>query len=72
MSFEGKSPQEALEKLLKKKEELEKEMEELIEKKNKGIISQEDFNKKKRDIEKKYIEVMDRIAQLKYIIGAWG
>jgi len=72
VNFSEESPAKALEKLLKRKKELEKELEVLLKRKEKGEISEEEFSKQKRNIEKEYIEIMDRIAQLKYLASLWG
>ncbi len=64
-----KDAQEYLKELLRKKEELEKEMEILNKKKNKKQITDEEYQKEKKKIEREFIEVMDRLAQMKYIVG---
>ena len=69
ITMHAKDPKEYLSILEKEKERLEKEMEALIEKRNKGEISEEEFNEAKKRIERKFIEVMDRIVQLRYITG---
>lgn len=64
-----KDAQEYLKELLRKKEELEKEMEILNKKKNKKQITDEEYQKEKKKIEREFIEVMDRLAQMRYIVG---
>lgn len=64
-----KDAQEYLKELLRKKEELEKEMEILNKKKNKKRITDEEYQKEKKKIEREFIEVMDRLAQMRYIVG---
>ncbi|RLE66612.1 MAG: hypothetical protein DRJ47_02005 [Thermoprotei archaeon] len=64
-----KNPKEALEYYKKRKKELEDKMEDLIARKEKGELSSEEFEQEKRKIEREFIEVMDRIAQLSYIAG---
>ena len=64
-----KDAQEYLKELLRKKEELEKKMEILNKKKNKKQITDEEYQKEKKKIEREFIEVMDRLAQMKYIVG---
>ena len=64
-----KDAQEYLKELLRKKEELEKEMEILNKKKNKKQITDEEYQKERKKIEREFIEVMDRLAQMKYIVG---
>lgn len=64
-----KDAQEYLKELLRKKEELEKEMEILNKKKNKKQITDEEYQKERKKIEREFIEVMDRLAQMRYIVG---
>jgi len=51
------------------KEALLKELERLEELKAKGEISEEEYAKKRGDIERKLVEIMDRLAQLKFLLG---
>ncbi|HDJ89442.1 MAG TPA: hypothetical protein ENG40_01950 [Thermoprotei archaeon] len=55
--------------LIKKKKELEKRMEDLNKKKEKKQITEDEYLKEKKKIEREYIEVMDRLVQMKYITG---
>jgi len=64
-----KDAQEYLKELLRKKEELEKKMEILNKKKNKKQITDEEYQKERKKIEREFIEVMDRLAQMRYIVG---
>lgn len=64
-----KDAQEYLKELLRKKEELEKRMELLNKKKNKKQITDEEYQKERKKIEREFIEVMDRLAQMRYIVG---
>lgn len=64
-----KDAQEYLKELLRKKEELEKRMEILNKKKNKKQITDEEYQKERKKIEREFIEVMDRLAQMRYIVG---
>lgn len=64
-----KDPREALKALEKKKKELEEELERLVKRKNEGEISEEEFHECKSKIEREYIEVMDRLAQLRFIVS---
>ncbi len=52
------------------KEALLKELERLEELKAKGEISEEEYAKKRGDIERKLVEIMDRLAQLKFLLGS--
>ncbi|RLE80871.1 MAG: hypothetical protein DRJ51_04955 [Thermoprotei archaeon] len=69
MMREFESPKEALKYFKKKKKELEDRMEQLIKLRDEGKITCEEFEEKKREIEREFIEVMDRIAQLSYILS---
>lgn len=64
-----KDPKEALKALEKRQRELEKEMDELVRKKERGEISEEEFGERKVKIEREFIEVMDRLMQLRFIVG---
>ena len=58
-----------LEKLKKRKEELERELEELVKMREKGEISEEEYEKRRRAIEREFVEIMDRLVQMRYITG---
>ena len=64
-----KDPKNALKYLKKEKKKLEEEMEQLLKRRDRGEISEKEFNSKKREIERRFIEIMDRIAQMKYLSG---
>ncbi len=64
-----KDPREALKALEKRKKELEEELERLVKRKDRGEISEEEFHEYKGKIEREYIEVMDRLAQLRFIVS---
>ena len=68
-SLSTKDPFKYMRELQKKKEQLEREMEELIKLKKEGKISEEEFEKRKKKIEREYVEVMDRLVQMRYITG---
>ena len=73
MSLTGyKSPEEALKFLSKRKKEIETEFELLHKKLEKGEIDKNTFDKRRRELEKEFIEIMDRLAQLRYITGSRG
>lgn len=65
----SKDPFKVMKELQKKKEELEKEMERLLKLKKEGKISEEEFEKRKKKIEREFVEVMDRLVQMRYITG---
>lgn len=64
-----KDPREALEALERRRKELEKELEELAKKRERDEISEEEFNEVRVKLEREFIEVMDRIVQLRFIVG---
>jgi len=64
-----KDPREALKALEKRRKELIEELERLVEKRKRGEIGEEEFAEKKSQLEREFIEVMDRLAQLRFIVG---
>ena len=64
-----KDPREALRALEKRRKELEDELEELIKRRDRGEIGEEEFNERKLKLEREFIEIMDRLAQLRFIVG---
>ncbi len=65
----GEDPFKYLEKLKKRKEELERELEELVKMRERGEISEEEYEKRRRAIEREFVEIMDRLVQMRYITG---
>lgn len=55
--------------LEKRRKELVEELEQLVEKRKRGEIGEEEFAEKKSQLEREFIEVMDRLAQLRFIVG---
>lgn len=64
-----KDPREALKALEKRRRELEDELEELIRKRDSGEIGEEEFNERRLKLEREFIEIMDRLAQLRFIVS---
>jgi len=64
-----RTPEEALKRLTERRKEIEREFEQLGEKFKKGEIDNNTFNEKRKKLEREFIEIMDRLAQLKYITG---
>ncbi|MEM0023160.1 MAG: hypothetical protein QW407_00235 [Thermofilaceae archaeon] len=64
-----KDPRDALKALEKRRAELEKELESLIKRRERGEIGEEQFEELRVKLEREFIEVMDRIAQLRFIVG---
>ncbi|HDJ97334.1 MAG TPA: hypothetical protein ENG54_02595 [Thermofilum sp.] len=62
-----KSPKDALKALKKRKQELEKEFEEIRKKVEKGALTKEEYEERRKKLEREYVEVMDRIVQMSYI-----
>jgi len=67
--YEFKDPKEALKALEKRQKELIRELEELIKKKERKEISEEEFHAQKTRLEREYVEVMDRLVQLRFIVS---
>jgi len=63
-----KDPREALKMLERRKKELEEEMERLLKKLERGEIGEEEFNERRVKIEREFVEIMDRIVQLRFIV----
>jgi len=55
--------------LEKRRKELVEELEQLVEKRKRGEIGEEEFAERKSQLEREFIEVMDRLAQLRFIVG---
>jgi len=66
---EFKDPRKALKALEKRRRELEREFENLVRRKERGEIPEEEFEREKRRLEREFVEVMDRIAQLRFIVS---
>jgi len=66
---EDRDPFKYAEKLKKRGKELEKEMEALQKKFQKGEIGREEYEFKRKAIEREFIEVMDRLVQMRYVTG---
>lgn len=69
MIHELKEVKDAAKQLRRRKEELEREMEHILKKFERKEVEEKEFLEKKHKIEREYVEVMDRLAQLKYILG---
>ncbi len=64
-----KDPREALRALEKRRKELENELMELVRRRERGEIGEEEFQEAKLRLEREFIEVMDRLAQLRFIVS---
>jgi len=58
----------ALESLRAERDRLVRELEEL-EKHEKGAIQEEEYTARKKELERKIVEVMDRIVQMEFLLG---
>jgi len=58
-----------IEELTREKDRLVDELLSLKDKYEKGEISKEEYEEKRRKIERKIVEVMDRLVQLGFILG---
>jgi len=55
--------------LEKRRKELELEAESLKEQLDRGEITKEEYNRRMKELKREFIEVMDRLTQLKFIAG---
>jgi len=55
--------------LAKEKERIEKEYEQLAARRGREEISAEEFDRRKYELEREFVETMDRIAQADYLSG---
>ncbi|MGQ9596427.1 MAG: hypothetical protein ACUVQY_00690 [Thermoproteota archaeon] len=55
--------------LERERKRIEREYEELQKRFEKGAIGKEEYEKRKHDLEREFVEVMDRIAQYKAFSG---
>ncbi|MGC8631921.1 MAG: hypothetical protein ACP5T2_05845 [Thermoprotei archaeon] len=60
---------ESLNALIRKRDELVSELEDLQDKHKSGLVAEEEYQSKRRAIEREIVEVMDRIVQLQFISG---
>ncbi len=56
-------------KLKQRKKEIESEYARLTNMWKRGKISNEEYEQRKRKLEREYVEVMDRLAQMRYFTG---
>lgn len=66
--WDFKDPREALKALEKRRDEIIAELETLEEKKG-GELSEEEFVQRRTALEREFVEVMDRIMQLRFIVS---
>jgi len=55
--------------LEKQRDQLLKELKELDEEYRKGKVDEETYKAKRHDIERAIVEVMDRLAQMRFLMG---
>jgi len=55
--------------LEKQRDALLKDLENLKERLKNGEISEDEYNEERRKIERKIVEVMDRLAQMRFLMG---
>jgi len=58
-----------VQKLKQRKKEIEEEFIKLLNLKKEGKIKEEEYKEKRRKLEREYVEVMDRLAQMRYFTG---
>ncbi|RLF16881.1 MAG: hypothetical protein DRJ66_02340 [Thermoprotei archaeon] len=64
-----KKMEEYVKKLKRRKKELEEEFMNLLNKKEKGEITDKEYEERKRKLEREYVEIMDRLTQMSYLMG---
>ncbi len=64
-----KDVKEAFKALKKRRREIEDELSSLKSKFELGEIDEEEYNRRKYELEREFVEIMDRLIQLRYIIG---
>jgi len=55
--------------LEKKRDSLLKDLKALEERRKKGEINEEQYKEKRREIERAIVEIMDRLAQARFLMG---
>jgi|YelNatPaOPRAMG01_1025707.scaffolds.fasta_scaffold11101_6 hypothetical protein len=58
-----------LKRLLSEKKQIEERFEALQKLFQSGKISEQEYNERRRSIEREFVEVMDRLAQIRFIAG---
>ena len=58
-----------IKRLHERKKEIEREFEKLLEERKRGLISEEEYERRKRKLEREYVEIMDRLVQMRYLSG---
>lgn len=67
--FDVEAARKKLEELEKEKDRIAEEFEKLEEERRSGAITEEEYAEKRRRLERRAVEVMDRIAQLRFLAG---
>ncbi len=67
--YEERTPEEMLNELNRKREELTQKLEELQRQHEKGLISDEEYANESKKIQRELVEVMDRIVQMEFLSG---
>ncbi len=64
----ARDPREALRTLERRKREIEREAEELRARRERGEIDEGEYARRLDELKKEYIEVMDRLAQVRFLM----
>ena len=64
----ARDPREALRALERRKREIEREAEELRARRERGEIDEGEYARRLDELKKEYIEVMDRLAQVRFLM----
>ncbi|MGC8601923.1 MAG: hypothetical protein ACP5GO_06215 [Thermoprotei archaeon] len=67
--YEERTPEEMLNELNRRREELTQKLEELQRQHEKGLISDEEYANESKKIQRELVEVMDRIVQMEFLSG---
>ncbi|MCS7113066.1 MAG: hypothetical protein RMJ00_06460 [Nitrososphaerota archaeon] len=67
--YDTESVKRKLEELEEEKERIIEEFKKLEEKRRDGVISEDEYREKRYRLERRAVEVMDRIAQLRFMAG---
>jgi chromosome segregation ATPase len=67
--YDVESVKRKLEELEREKERIIEEFKRLEEKRRGGVVSEEEYREERYKLERRAVEVMDRIAQLRFMAG---
>jgi len=62
------SPEKAFKALMRRKKEIEKELGKLNGLKEEGRISEEEYEERRKNLEREFVEIMDRLVQIRFLM----